>query len=180
MLPRAGFTRGGHFSGNPWEKMSKIYVLVNGQVGFVYVCMYRYICRHSQGSFIARISHRDARGKHRENPARLIDSSMRTCHPTLHPRRPHSLLLHHCPLLLLPLSQRRASGLASSGPTLSCVAFPQNPLCRADMCLVAVARAGRTRGRTSVRDGRAVGRRAGMGLRGRGYCRLDRIGLVGG
>jgi hypothetical protein len=31
-----------------------------------------------------------------------------------------------------------------------------------------------------VRDGRAVGRRAGMGLRGRGYCRLDRIGLVGG
>jgi len=40
MPPRAGFT-GGHFSGNPWEKISKIYVLVNGRLAsYMYVQIY--------------------------------------------------------------------------------------------------------------------------------------------
>ena len=46
------------------------------------------------------------------------------------------------------------------------------------MCLVGVARAGCTRGQTGVRDDKGVGPRAGMGLRERGYCRLDRTDLV--
>jgi hypothetical protein len=146
------------------------------QVGFVYVCTD--ICRHSPGSFIARITHHEiispclGRGKHRENDGSISAARLRFIYAYMPSHSSSSSSSFPPPLPpAAPLPAARFC---------ACVAFPQNPLCRADTCLVAVARAGRTRGRTGERDGRAVGRRAGMGLRGRGYCRLDRIGLVGG